>query len=157
VDYVYPQESGGRADAAWVSLSDGAGGGLSFVCTAAPVSKAAAGGGGGAASARPALALFSASRAGWRAVQEAARPYQVPAIEARHAAAAAAAAGHDGGSAGGGVVHVHLDAAHMGVGSDDSWSPSVHDAYLVPPGEYAFGVALLPAAAAAAAGAAEAP
>ena len=30
-----------------------------------------------------------------------------------------------------GRVHVHLDAAHMGVGGDDSWSPSVHEEYWV--------------------------
>lgn len=24
-------------------------------------------------------------------------------------------------------VHVHLDHRHMGVGGDDSWSPSVHE------------------------------
>ena len=25
-------------------------------------------------------------------------------------------------------THLHLDAAHMGVGGDDSWSPSCHQA-----------------------------
>jgi len=30
-------------------------------------------------------------------------------------------------------VFLHLDAAHMGVGGDDSWSPSVHSEFLVPP------------------------
>ena len=36
------------------------------------------------------------------------------------------------------AVHVHIDAAHMGVGGDDSWSPTVHEEYLVPPKIYAF-------------------
>jgi len=34
------------------------------------------------------------------------------------------------------VVHLHVDGAHMGVGGDDSWSPSVHPEFLVPPAEY---------------------
>lgn len=35
-------------------------------------------------------------------------------------------------------VHVHLDAAHMGVGGDDSWSPSVHEEFFVRPGRHKF-------------------
>jgi beta-galactosidase len=33
-------------------------------------------------------------------------------------------------------IFVHVDAAHMGVGGDDSWSPTVHPEFLVPPGPY---------------------
>ena len=40
----------------------------------------------------------------------------------------------------GGLVHVILDHRHMGVGGDDSWSPSVHPEYHVPCKEYSFGV-----------------
>jgi hypothetical protein len=29
-----------------------------------------------------------------------------------------------------GAVHLHLDAAHMGVGGDNSWTPSVHPEYV---------------------------
>jgi beta-galactosidase len=36
------------------------------------------------------------------------------------------------------AIHVHIDAAHMGVGGDDSWSPTVHEEYLVPPKVYEF-------------------
>lgn len=39
-------------------------------------------------------------------------------------------------------VHVFLDHRHMGVGGDDSWSPSVHQEYTVPPEHYSFGVQL---------------
>lgn len=39
-------------------------------------------------------------------------------------------------------VHVHLDHRHMGVGGDDSWSPSVHQEYTVPPAVYEFSIAL---------------
>ncbi len=35
-------------------------------------------------------------------------------------------------------IHVHLDAAHMGVGGDDSWSPSVHEEFFVRPGRHEF-------------------
>jgi len=39
--------------------------------------------------------------------------------------AALAAAKHEHELAPDGRHHVHLDAAHMGLGGDDSWSPSV--------------------------------
>eukprot|EP00798_Chlamydomonas_sp_ICE-L_P031678 gene31678-6880_t len=43
-----------------------------------------------------------------------------------------------------GLTHVILDTAHMGVGGDDSWSPSVHQKYQVPPQIYSFSVGLAP-------------
>ncbi len=36
--------------------------------------------------------------------------------------------------AGDGSVHVHVDHLHMGVGGDDSWTPSVHPEFLIPTG-----------------------
>lgn len=39
-------------------------------------------------------------------------------------------------------IEVHLDHKHMGLGGDDSWSPSVHDQYLVPPISYSFSIRL---------------
>ena len=41
-----------------------------------------------------------------------------------------------------GVVHLHLDSAHMGVGGDDSWSPTVHEEVLGPPAKYELEVSL---------------
>jgi len=41
-------------------------------------------------------------------------------------------------------IEVHLDHKHMGLGGDDSWSPSVHDKYLVPALPYSFCVRLSP-------------
>lgn len=41
-------------------------------------------------------------------------------------------------------LHLHLDVAHMGVGGDDSWSPSVLPQYTVPPAMYNMAVALRP-------------
>jgi len=40
------------------------------------------------------------------------------------------------------LVHVFLDHRHMGIGGDDSWSPSVLPEYTVPPAKYSFGVQL---------------
>lgn len=41
-------------------------------------------------------------------------------------------------------IEVHLDHKHMGVGGDDSWSPCVHDKYLIPPVPYTFSMRLCP-------------
>lgn len=41
-------------------------------------------------------------------------------------------------------IEVHLDHKHMGVGGDDSWSPCVHNEYLVPPVPYSFSLRLCP-------------
>ncbi|KAL4457400.1 hypothetical protein ABPG75_012265 [Micractinium tetrahymenae] len=43
-----------------------------------------------------------------------------------------------------GFTWVHLDHQHMGVGGDDSWSPTVHKEYLVPPAQYDFSLLLKP-------------
>ncbi|XP_051122924.1 uncharacterized protein LOC127245866 [Andrographis paniculata] len=42
-------------------------------------------------------------------------------------------------------IEVHLDHKHMGIGGDDSWSPCVHDNYLIPPTPYFFSVRFSPA------------
>ncbi|KAI4383912.1 hypothetical protein MLD38_009699 [Melastoma candidum] len=44
----------------------------------------------------------------------------------------------------GNSIEVHLDHKHMGVGGDDSWSPCVHDKYLIPPVPYTFTIRLSP-------------
>ncbi|CAK7336520.1 unnamed protein product [Dovyalis caffra] len=41
-------------------------------------------------------------------------------------------------------IEVHLDHKHMGIGGDDSWTPCVHDKYLVPPVPYSFCIRLCP-------------
>ncbi|XP_024516608.1 uncharacterized protein LOC9662790 [Selaginella moellendorffii] len=41
-------------------------------------------------------------------------------------------------------IEVHLDHKHMGLGGDDSWSPCVHDEYLVLPRNYEFAVRFSP-------------
>ncbi|KAG9129366.1 hypothetical protein Leryth_016643 [Lithospermum erythrorhizon] len=42
------------------------------------------------------------------------------------------------------TIEVHLDHKHMGLGGDDSWSPCVHDPYLIPPEPYTFSIRLTP-------------
>ncbi|KAK1279060.1 hypothetical protein QJS04_geneDACA016592 [Acorus gramineus] len=41
-------------------------------------------------------------------------------------------------------IEVHLDHKHMGLGGDDSWSPCVHNQYLVPPIPYSFSIRFRP-------------
>lgn len=45
-------------------------------------------------------------------------------------------------------IEVHLDHKHMGLGGDDSWSPCVHDRYLVPPVPHFFSIRFSPITAA---------
>ncbi|MGB3725248.1 MAG: beta-galactosidase [Glaciecola sp.] len=41
-------------------------------------------------------------------------------------------------------VHLHIDHKHMGVGGDDSWSPSTHKAYLLERKHYEYSIKLMP-------------
>jgi len=41
-------------------------------------------------------------------------------------------------------VEVHLDHLHMGLGGDDSWSPSVHKDALIDDSGWKFGLVLTP-------------
>ncbi|KAJ4847213.1 hypothetical protein Tsubulata_008458 [Turnera subulata] len=41
-------------------------------------------------------------------------------------------------------IEVHLDHKHMGLGGDDSWSPCVHDKYLIPAVPYSFSMKFCP-------------
>ncbi|XP_059651992.1 uncharacterized protein LOC132299418 isoform X1 [Cornus florida] len=45
-------------------------------------------------------------------------------------------------------IEVHLDHKHMGVGGDDSWSPCVHEKYLISAVPYSFAIRLCPITAA---------
>lgn len=42
------------------------------------------------------------------------------------------------------VLHVHIDHKHMGVGGDDSWSPSTHKAYLLEAKHYMYRIHFMP-------------
>lgn len=43
-----------------------------------------------------------------------------------------------------GTIQIHLDHAHMGVGGDDSWSPSVHNDAIIKDCAWKFGLILVP-------------
>lgn len=107
VPYVFPSESGGRADVRWAALHgdiDTDGGVV-------------------VAGLRNGSFQFSASA------------YSVAVFDrARHEHELEESM----------FTHVHVDAAHMGVGGDDSWSPSVHQKYLVGPGKYKLAVVVAP-------------
>ncbi|KAL2926777.1 Beta-galactosidase [Bienertia sinuspersici] len=45
-------------------------------------------------------------------------------------------------------IEVHLDHKHMGLGGDDSWTPCVHDKYMIQPVPCAFSIRLSPVTAA---------
>eukprot|EP00887_Chlorella_sp_A99_P002901 scaffold6.g2901.t1 len=126
VPYVFPSESGGRADVRWVLAHDGRGAGLAAAATRWGGDAAA---GDGGATSPPALQQMSLS------------PFSLASFEA---------AKHDHELQADAFTHVHLDAAHMGVGGDDSWSPTVHAEYLVPPQQYSFSLLLRPVQAASA-------
>ncbi|KAK9682803.1 hypothetical protein RND81_10G097500 [Saponaria officinalis] len=51
---------------------------------------------------------------------------------------------HDKDLVEGDDIEVHLDHKHMGIGGDDSWTPCVHDKYMIPPVPYAFSIRLCP-------------
>jgi beta-galactosidase len=40
------------------------------------------------------------------------------------------------------VIHLHIDHQHMGVGGDDSWSPSTHTEYLLERKQYRYSLTL---------------
>ncbi|REL35869.1 beta-galactosidase [Thalassotalea euphylliae] len=42
------------------------------------------------------------------------------------------------------AVHVYIDHQHMGIGGDDSWSPSVHSEYLLADSNYRYQLVLVP-------------
>jgi len=110
VPYMYPGESGGRADVRWLAIGS---------------------------SDSSASSASSSSLA----ISTLGSPLQVNV--SRYPLAAYAAASHDHEvksyvPADSNVVHLHLDGAFMGVGGDDSWSPSVWEEFSCHPGKYEF-------------------
>ena len=112
--YVFPQESGGRADVRWCIVK----GGLSDKSLAFSCSR-------GSPPMQMNASLFSTPQ-----LHCSRHEYELQDLvkeslmeETRN-------------------VHLRLDHAMMGVGGDDSWSPSVHEQYLVKPGVYCFSLAM---------------
>lgn len=113
VPYMYPGESGGRADVRWLAIGSESG---------------------------------SSPSASSLAISTLGSPLQVSV--SRYPLAAYAAASHDHEVKSyvpveSNVVHLHLDGAFMGVGGDDSWSPSVWEEFACHPGKYEFGFVMV--------------
>jgi beta-galactosidase len=106
--YIFPQECGGRVGVHWLHLAD----------VRAPCR-------GSSDAAGPGLAVAAK---GGVPMQISLSPYSLEQI---------AAADHQHELPSTSVCHhLHIDAAHMGVGGDDSWSPTVHAQFLVEPRVY---------------------
>ena len=125
-DLVNPGECGGRSDVRWLALAGRSGPGLAVAALAGPrslqmnVSRCAA--------LQPCLMqLHSLLHLRWlRCSSLLHRPFAHSALSRnRFSLAALAAAKHEYELSADARTHVHLDACHMGVGGDDSWSPSV--------------------------------
>ncbi|GLI68193.1 hypothetical protein VaNZ11_012533 [Volvox africanus] len=113
VPYVFPQESGGRADVRWIALLPGSG------------------------SQGPGLAVLSATPPPAPYLQVSVSEHSMEAIHAaRHE--------YEISTARDGRTFFHLDHLHMGVGGDDSWSPTVHPEFLIPPAVYEWQMVLAP-------------
>jgi beta-galactosidase len=130
VPYIVPSENGGRADASWVALHRRA----STRVGGADKGEAAAAAGSGCVG--PGLLLsVSAGDVAQISVQR----HSLEALDrASHTHELEAAT-----EAGDGDVHVHVDHRHMGLGGDDSWTPSVDLAHTIPSGAtWTWGVTL---------------
>jgi len=121
-NYIYPQEGGSRASVRWVGLSDSD---RKKQIVAFPGSSR----GTGVQSSMPQCAVCETFEAVNVSV------YSLQNIDAAsHCKDLSRSQGR---------VFVHLDHRHMGVGGDDSWSPSVHDEYLIAPGCHKFSTVLM--------------
>jgi beta-galactosidase len=145
VPYVYPQEAGGRADVTWLSLQRPAAGQQPSTITSTTSSSSGGGAGpsgvllapwgspGATSSSSNSGSGSGGAQSSWQASVS---PYSWQALQA---------AGHQNEMLPDPqLLHVHLDVGHMGVGGDDSWSPSVHEKYMVSPGHYSCQLAVAP-------------
>jgi beta-galactosidase len=122
VPYVFPQECGGRADVRWLYLTpqqqqQQQQQGLLIAATASTPSSDTSSSSSSSSTLQMNLSPYS-----WQALTAAKHQHELTPDPLGW--------------------HLRLDAAHMGVGGDDSWSPSVHDEYLLPPGRYQLGVVM---------------
>ena len=121
-NYIYPQEGGSRTGVRWVELSDSD---RKKQIVAFPGSSR----GTGVQSSTPQCAIsdtFEAVNVSVYSLQNIDDASHCKDLSRSH-----------------GRVFVHLDHRHMGVGGDDSWSPSVHEEYLIAPGCHKFSTVLM--------------
>jgi len=136
-NYIYPQEGGARAGVRWVRLSDSEGkkqivafpGSTCAPCTWESAEEIFTGEDG------EYVTLGSHHVAG--------RTFEAVNVSVHSLESIDAASHGKDLSRSQGRVFVHLDHRHMGVGGDDSWSPSVHDEYLIAPGRHEFSTVLM--------------
>jgi hypothetical protein len=108
--YVFPQECGGRVGVHWLHLATGTSHNHGPSASATP--KLVVGTGNGVPF------QFSLSPHSLEQIAGACHQHELPPNS--------------------GYYHLHFDAAHMGLGGDDSWSPTVHTQYIVEPRSYLF-------------------
>ena len=123
--YIYPGEAGGRCDvrSAQVCVSPATGQGVA-ISAWGPLGE------GTEMNRGDGFALLNCSRVPQSVVAQATHQRDLSPERARAGAAALLPDLPDGAAL---PVWVHLDAAHMGLGGDDSWSKAVHADALVPP------------------------
>jgi beta-galactosidase len=121
VPYVFPQECGGRADVHWLHLTPSAPqqqqqqqqqGLSSLLVASAPTNT----------NTSSSTLQMNLSAYSWQTLNAAKHQHELAPDPTGW--------------------HLHLDSAHMGVGGDDSWSPTVHDEFLLPPTKYCLGVVM---------------
>lgn len=160
VPYIFPQESGGRADVQWASFLHASTPKTLPLDTATNLAKPDSLYGLMALAMHKSTSLDSSSKNHITGSQAAethnSADFQVGCDDGNGAPSFALVsalpysakqlhrAGHQFELQPDGDTHVLLDAFHMGVGGDDSWSPSVHTKYLLPPAVFRFGVAFVP-------------
>eukprot|EP00879_Flechtneria_rotunda_P008594 GHRR01009005.1.p1 GENE.GHRR01009005.1~~GHRR01009005.1.p1 ORF type:complete len:410 (+),score=156.88 GHRR01009005.1:1132-2361(+) len=156
VPYIHPQEAGGRADVRWLHLTNTSTTGGSSSKTVSVANGLLI------ASADSQKLQMNVCKYSWQQLAAAKHQHELessshqqhqqgdqspptlfgPPIASTGAAAAQTSSALS--TVDSSWHHVHLDVAHMGVGGDDSWSPSVHQEYLVPPGKYSMSLLLRP-------------
>jgi len=145
VPYIVPSENGGRADVSWVALQRPCGAPPLSSFPGTPSSKKQGGWGGsrgGTSSASASVAAGTSTEMGGGVGLIVSMPGGGDAQMSvqRHSLESLEAAAHTheleaATSSGDGAIHVHVDHRHMGVGGDDSWTPSVHPEFTIPPGD----------------------
>ena len=115
VPYIVPGESGGRADVVWAAAADSDGVGLLAVT---PPGES--------------FALFSA------------QPFSTEQLAVAKHTSELGLDLDDAANSGCDPVHFTLDHAHMGLGGDVGWLPSVHEPFKVEPRAFSYSYTLVP-------------
>jgi beta-galactosidase len=124
--YIVPGECGGRADVTWAALHDASSPHhkRGLLVSAAPSPPHTP----------PSQLQLSALSVPQEALEECRHMYQLRRWQ------------QDQARSGKEQVHVCVDAAHMGLGGDDSWTPNVHAPYVLDGNQYEIALTLGPAA-----------